>query len=59
MLVSCRTESIPDKLLKLFRAVVLRRNQIFKLRENDISGEITSVKRSHYTNFHWEDKGIK
>ena len=59
LLVSCRTENIPDKLLKLFRVVVLRRNQIFRRRENDISGEITSVKRNHYTNFHWEDKGIK
>ena len=59
LLVSCRAENIPDKLLKLFRVVVSRRNQIFRLRENDIAGEITSVKRTHYANFHWEDKGIK
>ena len=59
LLVSCRTENIPDKLLQLFRVVVLRRNQIFNLRQNDISGEITNVKRNHYMNFHWEDKGIK
>ena len=59
LLVSCRTEHIPDRLIKLFRVVVSRRNQIFRNRENDIAGEITSVKRNHYENFHWEDKGIK
>lgn len=57
--ITCKEEQIPDKLMELFRTVLIRRNDIFRNRSNDLSSEVLDVKNSHYSNFHWEDKRLK